>query len=341
MQDMERKVSVVIPCRNEERFIAECVRSIQAADHAGCAVTVLVCDGMSDDGTRAIVADMARKDPSVLLIDNPERTTPQALNIGLRNTPFEIGIILGAHAVIDEVFIRENLKVLDADPSVGCAGGVIENVFDGPVSRRIGAAMGHPFGVGGAHFRTGVRDGYVDTVAFGAYRREVFERVGWFDEDLVRNQDDEFNYRVLQGGFKIFLSRAVRSKYYVRASYSRLYKQYLQYGYWKVYVNHKHRTVTTLRQVVPALFVLFLMVAPILAITVPILRLPILGGLLVYLGAAVVSALQAQAQKGDAPGVLWAFLILHVGYGWGYLKGIIRFIVRGGSPSGSSRSLTR
>ncbi|MBS1548071.1 MAG: glycosyltransferase family 2 protein [Bacteroidetes bacterium] len=338
---MERKVSIVVPCRNEKHYIAACIRSIRAADPAGCRVTVLVCDGMSDDGTRAIVEGIAKEDPSVRLIDNPQRTTPQALNIGLRHMPFDVGIILGAHAEIDPGFIRENLKVLDADPSVGCAGGLIENVFDGPVSRRIGAAMGHPFGVGGAHFRTGARDGYVDTVAFGAYRRQVFNRVGWFDEELVRNQDDEFNYRVVQGGFKIFLSRAIRSKYYVRASYGRLFRQYVQYGYWKVYVNCKHRTITTLRQVVPALFVLYLCLAPVLAAMMPVLRWPLLAVLLVYMAAAMVSAFKARTQHGDMLGVMRAFVSMHVAYGWGYLKGIFRFMLLGAMPSRASGSLTR
>ncbi len=338
---MDRKVSIVIPCRNEERFITDLLHSILKADHAGCTVTALVCDGMSDDGTRTIVADLAQAHPSIRLVDNPKRTTPQALNIGLQFMHFDVGIILGAHAKIDPGFIRENLKILDADPSIGCAGGIIENVFDGPVSRRIGAAMGHPFGVGGAHFRTGGREGPVDTVAFGAYRREVFERVGWFDEDLVRNQDDEFNYRVLQAGFKIFLSKTVRSKYYVRASYARLFKQYVQYGYWKVYVNRKHRAITTLRQVVPALFVLFLILAPILAWAVLVLRTVLLGILLLYLALAAISAVRARIRPGDTAGVMYAFLAMHVAYGWGYLKGIFRFILFRGSPSGSSKSLTR
>ena len=201
--------------------------------------------------------------------------------------------------------------------------------------------MGHPFGVGGAHFRTGARDGYVDTVAFGAYRREVFGRVGWFDEELVRNQDDEFNYRVVQGGFKIFLSRTVRSKYYVRASYGRLFRQYVQYGYWKVYVNRKHRTITTLRQLVPALFVLYLILAPVLAAVVPLLRWPLLAVLLLYVAAATFSAYRASARRGDMPGVMRAFITMHVAYGWGYLKGIVRFMLLGAMPSRASGSLTR
>ncbi len=338
---MERKVSIVIPCRNEQQYIAACIGSILAADTAGCKVSILVCDGMSEDDTRAIVTALARENPSVHLIDNLERTTPQALNLGLKSLPFDVGIILGAHAEIDPLFIRGNMDVLDGDPTVGCAGGIIENVSEGPVSRRICAAMGHPFGVGGAHFRTGMRDGYVDTVAFGAYRREVFERVGWFDEDLVRNQDDEFNFRVTQGGFKIFLSRAIRSKYYVRASYIRLFQQYQQYGYWKVYVNRKHRTVTTFRQLVPAFLVLFLFGAPIVAALLPMLGIPLLALLLLYVALATVSAMKASTMRGDVPGIIKAFLTMHIAYGWGYLKGIVLFVLLRRKPGEHSKKLTR
>lgn len=338
---MARRVSLVIPCRNEVAYIRRCLDSIVGADHAGCRLSVLVCDGMSDDGTRAIVEEVGLAHPFVKLVDNPARTTPQAMNIGLQYGTFDVGIILGAHAEIDPHFISANLHVLDTDPAVGCAGGVVQNVYDGPVSRRIGAAMGHPFGVGGAHFRTGAREGYVDTVAFGAYRREVFERVGWFDEDLVRNQDDEFNYRVVQAGFRIFLSRAIRSKYYVRASYARLFRQYVQYGYWKVWVNRKHRTVTTVRQLVPAGFVLFLLCAPVLALLVPGAQWPVAATVAIYLVAAFISAMQAADRAGDVPGVLRAFLTLHVGYGWGYLKGLVRFFVFNAEPSKASHALTR
>lgn len=338
---MERKVSIVIPCRNERDFIGPCIKSILEADQAGCQVTVLVCDGLSDDGTRAIVEEIARTDARVVLVDNPHRTTPYALNIGLQARPFEVGIILGAHSVIDARFIRMNMEVLDADPTVGCAGGWISNEYLGDEARRIGAAMGHPFGVGSAHFRTGARHGYVDTVAFGAYRKEVFDRVGWFDEELARNQDDEFNFRVTSAGFKIFLDPRIKSKYYVRASFGKLGRQFDQYGYWKVYVNRKHRTVTTLRQVVPALLVLFLLSFILLFWLVPLLRLPLIAGLAIYLVAGWASARKARTVPGDTWGVMRAFITMHLAYGWGYLRGIRDFILLGRKPGESSMKLTR
>lgn len=335
------RVRVVIPCRNEAGYIGRCLRSLAEADRQGMDLEVWVCDGMSDDGTRQEVSAAAAVHPWVKLMDNPARTTPQAMNIGLRPVGYDIGIILGAHAEVDAGFLQANLRALRDHPEAGCVGGVIENVYTDAWSRRIGAAMGHPFGVGGAHFRTGLRQGEVDTVAFGAYRRAVFEQVGYFDERLLRNQDDEFNFRVKRGGWAIRLHASIRSRYYVRASLRKLYRQYWQYGYWKVYVNRLHGTVTTLRQLVPAAFVLFLLLGAAVAWLHPALAAGHFAGIALYLLAAGISALRASSTPGDAPGVAAAFAVLHLAYGFGYLRGIIDFLIFGREPKAASTALSR
>lgn len=304
-------------------------------------VEVRVCDGMSDDGTREEVGRFTGEHPWIALVDNPRRTTPQAMNIGLREPGFDVGIILGAHAEVHREFIRNNLRVLRDHPEAGCAGGTIENVYLDAVSRRIGAAMSHPFGVGNAHFRTGSKEGEVDTVAFGAYRREVFDRIGYFDERLVRNQDDEFNFRVIKAGFRIRLSTTIRSRYYVRGSYSKLFRQYFQYGYWKVYVNRLHRTVTTMRQVVPALFVAAVCGGALLLLLWPMLWPVWLSGLGAYFLVAAYSSMRAAASIADIPGVLYAFLVLHVSYGSGYLQGLWDFFLLRKDPKASASELSR
>lgn len=335
------RVRVVIPCRNEAGFIGRCLSSIIAADRSGMELEVRVVDGLSDDGTREEILRIAKGYPWIQLVDNPERTTPQAMNIGLRAEGYDVGIILGAHAEIDVGFLRENLRLLALHPQAGCTGGVIENIYLDKASRRIGAALGHPFGVGSAHFRTGRKEGEVDTVAFGAYRREVFDQVGFFDERLVRNQDDEFNYRVLKAGWKIILSHKVRSRYYVRASLSRLFRQYAQYGYWKVYVNRLHKSVTTWRQLVPAAFVLYLITGAIVSCFVPSLFRPYLAGVGFYLLAAVFSATQAAKGMKDIPGVALAFVILHSAYGLGYLRGLWELVLLRKDPAANTHRLTR
>lgn len=333
------RVSIVIPCRNEAGFIGRCLASLEAADLDHERTTVLVCDGMSDDGTRAEIEGFTRRLPWMVLLDNSHRTTPQALNLGLRHVPFDVGIILGAHAEVEPDFVTCNLATLRSDDTVGCSGGIITSEYGDDTSRQIGSAMGHPFGVGSAHFRTGLYSGYVDTVAFGAYRREVFERVGWFNEELVRNQDDEFNYRVTEAGFRIKLDPSIRSSYHVRASYRKLFRQYRQYGYWKVYVNRLHGAITTVRQLVPAAWVAFLLAGAPLCALLPDLRWAFAGGVALYLITAAASAWRASACVRDVPGVMLAFVVLHLAYGIGYWQGILRFVVLRGRPSsGSTRS---
>ncbi|MBS1937781.1 MAG: glycosyltransferase family 2 protein [Bacteroidetes bacterium] len=335
------RVRVVIPCRNEAGYIGRCLQSLVDADRTGVHVDVRVCDGLSDDGTVAVIDGVASKYPWIQRVDNGARTTPQALNLGLRPPGYDIGIILGAHAEVDHAFVLENVRLLNDRPDAGCVGGVIENVYTDPVSRRIGAAMGHQFGVGGAHFRTGRKEGEVDTVAFGAYRKAVFDQVGYFDDRLVRNQDDEFNYRVVQAGWRILLSPAIRSRYYVRASYRRLYRQYWQYGFWKVYVNRLHGGITTLRQLVPAIWVACLVSGAVAALLHPLLAKLYLAGIGAYLLAAVVSSIRAAKAPGDVPGVLLAFATLHFSYGLGYLLGIWKLVVLRQDPGAAHGTSSR
>ncbi|MBK8338670.1 MAG: glycosyltransferase family 2 protein [Flavobacteriales bacterium] len=320
-------MSIVIPCRNEQGFIGRCLSSIEAADLDRDRTLVLICDGRSEDGTRDVVRSFTGRLPWMHLVDNPQRTTPHALNAGLRHAPFDVGIILGAHATIAKDHVTAALAALRGDPEAGCAGGVIQNAYEDDRSRRIGAAMAHPFGVGNAHFRTGKKRGHVDTVAFGAYRKEVFERVGWFDELLVRNQDDEFNYRVTKAGFAILLDPDIRSTYYVRASYRKLFRQYFQYGYWKVYVNRKHGTVTTGRQLVPAIWVAALVLGGMGTLVFGVLLSFWILGVLAYGMASLYSAFRASDRVGDVPGVWWSFVVLHMAYGLGYWKGIVDHLV--------------
>ncbi len=335
------RVSIVIPCRNEAGFISRCLASLESAELDRACTTVFVCDGMSTDGTREEVEAYTRRLPWMVMLDNPQRTTPQALNLGLRHRPFDVGVIIGAHAEVEPDFVALNLAALAADRTVGCAGGVITSEYNDARSRHIGMAMAHPFGVGSAHFRTGLRSGYVDTVAFGAYRSQVFEAVGWFNEALVRNQDDEFNYRVTKAGFNIVLDPSIRSRYHVRASYSKLFRQYRQYGYWKVYVNRLHGALTTFRQLVPAAWVACLVFGAVVAMLVPPLWWAYLAVVLLYLMTATWSAFRTEAGLQGIAGVTLAFVVLHVAYGIGYWQGIFRFLLLRAQPSSQSTLSSR
>lgn len=321
-------VAIVIPCRNEEKYIARCLNSILAQDYSG-RIDVYVCDGKSDDYTREIIKEYAQQHSTVHLLINEKQSTPFALNLGIKTSTSDVVIILGAHSELYPDYVSNCVKAFGNGNNIGCTGGIIENVYENEVAEVIGKAMSSSFGVGNAHFRTGNNEGFVDTVAFGAYKKEVFEKIGYFDEELIRNQDDEFNYRLLKSGFTIYLDKKIRSKYYVRAAYDKLFHQYMQYGYWKVYVNKKHKAVTTLRQVVPLFFVLYLMVGCVASLFSYLFFLFYILGLLVYLFASIASALGLSKDGEQLFPIVRSFFILHFSYGWGYLKGIIDFFLLG------------
>ncbi len=338
---MNQKVSIIIPCRNEKDYIAKCLDSICNSIYDKNLLKVFVCDGLSSDGTAEIIKHYEKKYSFVHYRENRNRTTPHALNLGIKESDADIDIILGAHAEIDKDFILNSVNTFQLDTQMGCVGGIIENVYENETSSAIGKAMSSRFGVGNAHFRTGSREGFVDTVAFGAYRKEVFAKAGYFDDELIRNQDDEFNFRLKKSGFKIYLKKNIISKYYVRASFEKLFKQYYQYGYWKVFVNKKHSTITTVRQLFPALFVLFILSGSV------VFFLPsyfIDGYFLIvamYIVMGLLFAMSAGSGVLETIKILFSFLILHTSYGIGYLEGILKFIVFNKKPKPSSANLSR
>lgn len=323
------RISIVIPCRNEEQYIGRCLQSIINVDYPLQQLEVFVCDGMSNDGTQKIVNEFAREYPIINQLVNHQQTTPQALNLGIKHASGDIIVILGAHSELLPDYLTRCLESLHAHPEAGGVGGILDNQFTNPVSELIGYAMSSSFGVGDAYFRTGMKEGYADTVVFGAYRKEVFEKVGLFDETLVRNQDDEFNFRVLQHGYKLWLDKSVVSKYHVRSSFGRLFKQYFQYGLWKVYVNKKHRTITTSRQLVPFLFILFLAAGAIASCFNQWILTGYLSVIGLYLILASIVSFRLVRQISKIPGLIVIFFVLHMSYGLGYLSGVIKFLFLG------------
>ncbi|HIA35536.1 MAG TPA: glycosyltransferase family 2 protein [Flavobacteriales bacterium] len=333
-------VSIVIPSRNEEEFIGKCIDSILASDQNTDTIEILVCDGESDDQTIELVQGYTKTNSSVKLLVNKYKTTPHGLNLGIKNASGAVIMILGAHAEISPDYISKSISILNNSDDIGCVGGVLENIASGSANA-ISLAMSSPFGVGNAFFRTGNKNGYVDTVAFGAYKKEVFEKVGFFDEELIRNQDDELNYRLTKAGYKIFLSQEIRARYYVRTSYEKLFRQYFQYGYWKVYVNKKHKTLTTLRQLAPLFFVLFCfsgLIVPFLPGSFIEFYLLILG---LYCSMSIIAAINKSMNLISILQIMYSFLILHISYGLGYLEGILHFYFLNRKPSSFKATSSR
>ncbi|MCX7862585.1 MAG: glycosyltransferase family 2 protein [Bacteroidales bacterium] len=339
---MEQKVAIVIPCRNEEQYISKCLHSLVNQTYPLHLLKIIVVDGQSTDNTKMIVSEWSKKYSEIILLENIHKTTPYALNIGIQNAKdCDLIMILGAHAELDTTYIQFAVEIMKNNPAISCVGGVLKSISENHTTDVISKAMSSPFGVGNAYFRTGLSEGFVDTVAFGLYRSEVFNYVGLFDEELVRNQDDEFNYRILKKGFKIFLSRKLAATYYVRTSFKNLFRQFYQYGYWKVYVNKKHRTITTLRQLVPFLFVMYLFFLFIALVVFSSTFIFLLIPLLIYIIVAISVSFQYYSNILNNVQLVWAFFVLHISYGLGYAKGILDFYVLSKKMNKKDEKLSR
>lgn len=317
------KVSVIIPCRNEENFIKPCLLSVLNSDYPSDLLEILVCDGQSTDNTTQIVEGMSKNNPQLRLVDNPYIFTPHALNVGIKSSRGEIIVILGAHSELTPSYVSQCVATLNRLPEAGCVGGMIKNIPLNETSEIIALAMASGFGVGNVRFRTGGQAGFVDTVAFGAYRREVFEKAGLFNEALVRNQDDELNFRIIKAGYKIYFDPDIRSNYYVRGSWKGLIRQYYQYGYWKVYVNIMHRQITTWRQVVPFFFVMFILLGALFSILFPAMFPVYLGILSSYFVLSAVNSFKQSNKMKRSLQLMYAFLLLHLSYGMGFVEGVV------------------
>lgn len=260
-------VSIVIPCRNEKAHIERCVKALLANTVQD--VEVIVVDGCSEDGTAEAVAGLGREDPRVKLLSNPARVTPAALNMGVRATRSRYCAILGAHSEPAQDWVHQSLEALRRHPEAAATGGVLETVGETFVGRVIGAALSSPFGVGNARFRVGGRAGHCDTVVFGCYRREVFDRHGYFDEALTTNQDDDFNIRLCAAGEKLYFEPAIRCRYYSRSTWRKALSQYWRYGFFKVRVFRNNRRIGSVRQLAPAAWVGFLGSVPVVSAVLP------------------------------------------------------------------------
>lgn len=325
--EKNKRVSVVIPCRNENKYISKCLDSIIDQSYGIENIEVLVADGCSDDGTVEIVRDYSQKYSQVRLLTNEKKVAPAAMNLGIKNSTGEIIIIFGAHAYMDSNYVSKCVEKLE-DKDTDCVGGRIINISENEAAEAVSLAMASPFGVGNALFRYSDTEEYVDTVAFGAYKRQVFEKIGYFDEEFVRNQDDELNFRVTKSGGKILLSPEIISHYYTRGSFSKLWRQYYQYGFWKVRVIQKHKRPASIRHLVPVLFVLSLFSGAILSLFFSIFRYLFAALVGLYTACAVIFAYKVtEGNRRHMLKVIMSFAILHVSYGLGFLEGIFAFYI--------------
>lgn len=324
-------VSIVVPCRNEAAYVRPLLDSILANQYPRDRLEVLIVDGMSDDGTRAVIADYASRYPLIQLLDNPARTTPCALNLGIARARGTIIMRMDAHDYYPPNYIADLVDWLERTGADNVGGARVTLPADATATAHaIAAVLTHPFGIGNARYRLGTNEPREDdTVPLGCFRRDVFERVGLFDEELVRNQDDEFDFRLMRAGGTMLLVPGVVSYYYARRSLRELARMYYQYGYFKPLVARKIGRIMTLRQLVPPLLVSSVITTALLAPWVTTARALLALVLTTYLAANVACSAGVLVRRGVGTGlrVAAAFVVMHVSYGLGFLRGVLDFLV--------------
>lgn len=317
-----------MPIRNEADFIERSLGAVLAQDYPRDCFEVLIADGMSTDSTREIIRRVAGDYPEISLhiLDNPRQIVPTGFNAALAQARGEVIVRVDGHTIIVPDYLRECALALERSGADN-VGGKMNAVGASPFGQAVALATSSPFGVGGALFHYSDQEELVDTVYMGAWRREVFERLGFFDEELVRNQDDEFNYRLRAAEGKILLSPAIRSKYFNRSSIRALWRQYYQYGFYKVRVLQKHPAQMQPRQFVPPLFALGLLLGAMLAPLSKPLRRLWTAGLAAYGLANVAASVKLARANGwqHFKRLPLVFFILHFSYGLGFLAGLVHF----------------
>lgn len=337
------KLKVVIPCRNEAQFIENCLDSVIAAcEELHDSYEIMVIDGKSDDGTIDILERYCERNSHVHIVVNEKQLTPFAFNLGiLSGEPAKFVAIVGGRHILDKSYFTIGLETLEQHPDTWCVGGTVKNTFVNEYGEMVAAAMSTSFGMGLGNFRTKTESGFVDTIGTPIYPAFVFEKIGLFDEQLLRNQDDEYNFRVLKAGGKIYHNAEIEVEYFVRADPKGLRRQMMQYGYWKVFVNRKHRAVTTFRQLIPPLFVLFLFSLPLAFFPIPYVGLVQSFLLAAYMVLCIVFGNKLGKTRVQQSQIAAIFPTLHISYGWGYLKGIWRFLILRKNPEESASKLSR
>ncbi len=318
-------LSVVIPMRNESRHIAPCLESVLQQDYPAERMEVLVVDGDSDDDSCQVIEEYAHRDGRIRLLHNPRRIVPTALNIAIRAARGEVIVRVDGHTTLSSDYLREGVAALERSQADN-VGGLMTARGGGALGDAVALATSSPFGIG-AYFHFGTEERFVDTVYMGMWPRSVFKRVGLFDEELVRNQDDEFNYRTRKLGGRILIAPRMRSSYQNRTDLRSLARQFFQYGFWKVRVCQKHPRQMSWRHFVPPALVLGLLLTPLLLWLAPTLGLFGLAGAALYASAVGAASWRTAREAGrrDIRLLPVAFAVIHLSWGAGFLLGLLRF----------------
>ncbi len=329
-------VSIIVPCYNEQASIRRLLDAIYAQSYPRAALEVVIADGLSGDGTRNEIALFAATHPdlSITLVDNPRRLIPVALNLAIRRARGDILIRLDAHSMPYPDYVER--CVADLEAGLGDNVGGVWEILPGDetwLARSIAVAAAHPLGVGDAAYRHATRPAYVDTVPFGAFKRELLALVGFFDENLHANEDYEFNARLRRRGGRIWLNPAIRSRYLARATLCELARQYWRYGFWKWHMLRRYPTTLRWRQALPPLLAASVILGSVLAFFSPWARFLLTLEIGLYLLALLIAAAETALRRRRGFllfGLPLAMATMHLAWGTGFLWSMLRSL----SPKG-------
>lgn len=319
-------VSVVVVVRNEEQNIARCLSQLLNQDYPRDRFEIIVADGMSTDKTREIAESFRGDCVPLRIVLNPGRGRAQGLNVAIRAAKGEAIARIDARTVIGPDYLSRCVRTL-LDTGADNVGGVQKPIARSLTQEAIGLALSHPFGVGNAQFRLGTKSGYVDTVYLGCFRREVFNKVGYFDEDAsVISEDSDLNQRIQKAGGKVYLNTDIVAHYYPRETFHELWNLYFRYGGARAGNFLKHRTFTSWRQAIPPLFVGTLAGLAASAFFSPLFLLALLGLVGSYLTLDAIVSVQLALEHGKFglfPRLMLAFPCVHIGWALGFWKHLL------------------
>ncbi|MDD2913665.1 MAG: glycosyltransferase family 2 protein [Candidatus Pacebacteria bacterium] len=328
-------VSIIIPCRNEEKFISKCLDSFLKQNYPKDKMEILVIDGMSTDKTREIAREYSEKYPFIKLIDNKNKFTPFALNLGIKNSKGDIITIAGSHTKYDKDYILKCLKYLE-EYKADNVGGILKTIpkKDTLIAKAIAFSLSSFFGAGNSAFRTGAtKPKFVDTVFGGCYKKEVFNKIGLFNENLIRSQDMEFNMRLKRAGGKILLSPDIIAYYYPKDNLIDFFKHNFKDGFWAIYPLKFVKIPLKFRHYIPLIFILILSVSFIFHLLDFVFFTFLFQFTIVsYLLFSSFFSLKITTREKDLKYfsiMILVFAIRHFGYGIGSLWGVFKLIKEG------------
>ena len=318
--------SLIMAVRNEAKYIRQSLECLLSQDYPANRLELIVADGLSDDGTPQAIRSLQGRYPNLRLLENPRRTTATGLNLAILAARGEVIVRMDGHSEIRPDYVRSCVAELQRT-GADHVGGAAPPIGDSAFGKAVALATTTRFGAGGSSFRYSDREEWVNTVFLGAWTRGTLEKLGLFDEGLLCNEDDEFNYRLCEQGGRILLSPLLKATYRPRGAPAPLAKQYFRYGFWKVRVMQKHPRQMRWSHFAPAAFAAALAGSALWALFDVSGRVVLGSVAALYLAANLAASVLAAARAGsrDAGLLPVAYAILHLSYGVGFLCGLIRF----------------